>query len=35
MTEGSIKLRLRNVEYEDPEGDEEFLSRSKLHIVDS
>ncbi len=35
MSEGTIKLRLRNVEYEDPEGDEEFLSRSKLHIVDS
>ena len=35
MTDGIIKLRLRRVQYEDPEGDEESLSDSKHHCVDS
>ncbi len=35
MTDGTIKLGLRRVQYEDPEGDEESLSDSKHHCVDS
>ena len=35
MTDGTIKLRLRNVQYTDPEGDEESLPDSKQHTVDS
>jgi hypothetical protein len=35
MTDGTIKLRLRNVQYESPESDEASLSDSKQHRVDS
>ena len=35
MTDGTIKLRLRDVQYENPEDDEESLSDSKHHCVDS
>ena len=35
MTDGTIKLRLRYVEYECPEGDEESVSNSEHHSVDS
>ena len=35
MTDGTIKLRLRDVQYENPKDDEESLSDSKHHCVDS